>query len=152
MKAKIVTMDPARPEPAFSRCREVVRSGGLIAYPTDTFYALGADPDNSAAVKRILEVKGRQSGQPILLLVRDSREVLRWAEEITPLAERLMKKYWPRTLGFSCSGQGRVSLAKLPGRLRRGEDGAGGGRDRADPSITRLPRHRPHRHEREYLW
>ena len=98
LRAKIVLIDPARPEPAFSRCREVVRSGGLLVYPTDTFYALGADPNNPAAVSRLFEVKSRQAGQPILLLIQDAGEVRNWAAEITPRAEALMEKYWPGPL------------------------------------------------------
>jgi len=98
MQSKTIIIDLARPEPAFSRCREVIRSGGLVVYPTDTFYALGADPANPAAVARLFEVKSRQTGQPILLLIRDAREVLHWAAEITPQAEGLMQKFWPGAL------------------------------------------------------
>jgi L-threonylcarbamoyladenylate synthase len=76
----------------------VIRSGGLVVYPTDTFYALGAAPDNPAAVAKLFAVKGRQAGRPILLLIGDAREVPHWAAEITPQAEGLMKKFWPGAL------------------------------------------------------
>ena len=98
MLAKTVIIDPARPEPAFSQCRAMVRSGGLVVYPTDTFYALGADPGNSAAVARLFEVKSRQADQPILLLIQDAGEVRNWAAEITPQAAGLMEKFWPGPL------------------------------------------------------
>lgn len=98
MLAKTVIINPARPEPAFSQCRAMIRSGGLVVYPTDTFYALGVDPNNPAAVARLFEVKRRQTGQPILLLIQDAGEVRNWAAEITPQAKGLMEKYWPGPL------------------------------------------------------
>lgn len=96
--AQIVTIDPAHLEQAFSRCREVISSGGVIVYPTDTFYGLGADPKNPAAVRKLFSIKGRQADQPILLLIKDSNDVRDWAEEVTPQAKELMKKFWPGPL------------------------------------------------------
>ncbi len=98
MTATIIKIDTAHPERAFSRAREVVRSGGVIAYPTETFYGLGADPANRVAIKRLFEIKGRPAAQPILLLIRNADEVGRWASRITPAAEVLMEKFWPGPL------------------------------------------------------
>lgn len=98
MRTEIIKIDPARPETVFSRCREVIRSGGVIVYPTDTFYGLGADPRNPVAVKKLFEIKGRQTNQPILLLIGKIEEVRNWAEEITPCADDLMKRFWPGPL------------------------------------------------------
>jgi len=95
---KVVAIDPAFPEQAFSRCREVISAGGIIVYPTDTYYGLGTDPRNSISVKRLFDIKGRQSGQPILLLIADASEIRDWAAEITPQAEVLIKRYWPGPL------------------------------------------------------
>ncbi len=82
----------------FARCREVVRAGGVIAYPTDTFYGLGADPRDPEAVRRLFTIKGREAGQPILLLLHDRSEVAAWASAVTPSAERLMDRFWPGPL------------------------------------------------------
>ena len=98
MRTPIVEIDPAHPEKAFSRCRDVIRAGGLIVYPTDTLYGLGADPRNPEAVRKLFAIKGRQADQPILLLIRDPDEVPDWAAVITPRAEGLMKKFWPGPL------------------------------------------------------
>lgn len=125
MTAEIIKIDPAHPEAAFSRAREVVRSGGVIAYPTETFYGLGADPGDPAAVKRLFEIKGRPADQPILLLIRSADEVKDWASEITRSAEILMEKFWPGplTLVFAAkpdvmreitAGRGTIGL-RLPG-------------------------------------
>ena len=85
-------------EPVFARCRDVVQAGGVIAYPTDTFYGLGADPGNREAVKRLFAIKGRKADQPILLLLFDRSGVNAWASSVTPSAERLMDRFWPGPL------------------------------------------------------
>jgi L-threonylcarbamoyladenylate synthase len=131
MAAKIIKIDPSNTEQAFSRCSDVISSGGVIAYPTDTFYGLGADPANPAAVKRLFEIKGRGTDQPILLLLSDAGEVKSWAAEITPQASVLMKRFWPGplTLVFKAkagmlpeltAGTGTIGL-RVPGsELTRG--------------------------------
>jgi L-threonylcarbamoyladenylate synthase len=98
MRTEIVKIDPARPEKAFFRCKDVVFSGGVIVYPTETFYALGADPRNPAAVKKLFGIKGRQADQPILLLISDQGEVRDWATEVSSQAEDLMRRFWPGPL------------------------------------------------------
>ena len=97
MAAAILTLDGPL-DKVFARCREVVRARGVIAYPTDTFYGLGADPRDPEAVKKVFTIKGRKSGQPILLLLRDRSEVAAWASVVTPSAERLMERFWPGPL------------------------------------------------------
>jgi L-threonylcarbamoyladenylate synthase len=98
MRTKIIKIDPAQPDQAYSQGRDVVAKGGVIAYPTDTFYGLGADPGNPAAVRRLFEIKGRGTGQPILLLISDAGVVNNWAAGITPLASAFMKRFWPGPL------------------------------------------------------
>jgi len=78
MTSNIIKIDPTYPMHAFSRCRQVISSGGVIAYPTDTFYGLGADPRNPAAVKKLFLIKGRQADQPILLLIHDRVALKDW--------------------------------------------------------------------------
>jgi L-threonylcarbamoyladenylate synthase len=96
--AKIVKIDPAHPEEVFARCRDVIFAGGVIVYPTDTFYGLGADPSNPAAIRKLFAIKGRQHDQPILLLIKDAGQVRNWAAEIPAKAEELMRQYWPGPL------------------------------------------------------
>src|SRR3990170_4495228 len=82
MAAEIIKIEPALQEEAFARARTVIRSGGVIAYPTETFYGLGADPKNAAAVRRLFDIKGRQADQPLLLLIQDLSQVAEWAAVI----------------------------------------------------------------------
>ncbi len=97
MAAAILKLDGPL-DAVFARCRDVVRSRGVIAYPTDTFYGLGADPRDPEAVKKVFDIKGRKAGQPILLLLHDRSEVTAWASVVTPSAERLMDRFWPGPL------------------------------------------------------
>jgi len=96
--AEIIKLEKGSPGKAFARCAEVIKAGGVIAYPTDTFYGLGADPRNISAVSRVFAIKGRGADQPILLLLRDRTEVTAWTSVITPSAVRLMDRFWPGPL------------------------------------------------------
>jgi L-threonylcarbamoyladenylate synthase len=114
MPATIVTIDQTHAERSLSLCRDVIRAGGIIAYPTDTVYGLGADPRNINAVRTLFSIKGRQVDQPILLLIKDAGEVTDWASEITPAAERLMNKFWPGPLTLVFKAKPDV-MAELTG-------------------------------------
>jgi len=125
MAAEIIKIEPSLQEEAFARARTVITSGGVIAYPTETFYGLGADPKNAAAVRRLFDIKGRQADQPLLLLIQDLSQVAEWAAVVTPAAEKLMKQYWPGplTLVFEArpevlpeltAGTGKIGL-RVPG-------------------------------------
>jgi len=98
MAVEITKIDPAHREVAFSRCRDVISRGGVIAYPTDTFYGLGADPKNPVALRRLYEIKGRRDDQPILILIARADDVKKWTAEISPASEDLMRKFWPGPL------------------------------------------------------
>jgi len=77
----------------------VVRGGGVIAFPTETFYGLGVDPFNVQAVQRLYTLKGRSpQTSPVLVLIRSRHELLALVSEITPAAERLMEACWPGPL------------------------------------------------------
>lgn len=98
MAAEIIKIDPADPEPAFSLSRDVIYRGGVIVFPTDTFYGLGVDPKNEEAVKRLFHIKGREERQPILLLIAGSGQAGEWAEAVSEQAEQLARTYWPGAL------------------------------------------------------
>ncbi len=76
---------------------EIIRSGGVIAFRTDTFYGLGADPFNRDAIVRIRELKGREDDKPILLLVSDESEVDRFIEQ-SEFFRLIAKGHWPAPL------------------------------------------------------
>jgi L-threonylcarbamoyladenylate synthase len=126
--ADIILLSQGSWEQAFSRCRETIRAGGIVAYPTDTFYGLGVDPRDARAVRRLFEAKGRSEDQPVLLLIPDASAVSDWAAEISASAHRLMQRFWPGplTLVFAArsdvlpqltGGSGRIGL-RVPGDER----------------------------------
>jgi len=74
---------------------EVLKKGGLVAYPTDTVYGLGADPLNEKAVARIYEVKNRPHNSPLPLLLADKSDLLKVALIVPEVAWRLVEQFWP---------------------------------------------------------
>ena len=82
---------------AFEEILSFLRAGGVIAFPTDTAYGLGADPFSEPAVRRIFEIKGRPDDKPILLLVNSvtmAESVATFSDKALVLAER----FWPGPL------------------------------------------------------
>ncbi len=81
------------------RAAEIISSGGIVAFRTDTFYGLGVDPMNARAVHSVNNLKGREaSGKPILIIVSDESEARRFVETSAPLYQILMKQFWPGAL------------------------------------------------------
>ena len=77
---------------------EILKNGGIVAFPTDTVYGLGAAYSNEKAVSKIFEAKGRDEGKPLSILVSDISQVELLALEIPEGAKKLMEKFWPGAL------------------------------------------------------
>jgi L-threonylcarbamoyladenylate synthase len=77
---------------------EVLRVGGLVAFPTETVYGLGADAANSQAVARVFAAKGRPVSHPLIVHLGGVDELDRWARKIPAEVERLAKRFWPGPL------------------------------------------------------
>jgi L-threonylcarbamoyladenylate synthase len=73
----------------------VLKSGGLVAFPTETVYGLGADACNAAAVARIYSVKGRPADHPLIVHVPSMDALGDWAAEVPAYAIALARDYWP---------------------------------------------------------
>ncbi len=81
-----------------AQAQKVLLQGGVIAFPTDTFYGLGVDPFNRKAVERVYEIKNRDKNKPLLLLVSSREQLETLVKEITPAHLALMQKFWPGPL------------------------------------------------------
>lgn len=79
------------------RAARKIAAGGLIAFRTDTFYGLGADPFNPPAIRQIVDLKGRE-GKPILLLISDLAEAERFIADQTDQFKLLAETFWPGPL------------------------------------------------------
>lgn len=80
---------------AIANAASALRNGGLVAFPTETVYGLGADATNQAAVARIYQVKGRPHDHPVILHLGDSNQLGQWAKAIPEYAMALARTFWP---------------------------------------------------------
>lgn len=77
---------------------EVLRAGGLVAFPTETVYGLGADASNAEAVRKIFKLKGRPADHPIIVHLHDASQLEVYARNIPEAAHRLAQHFWPGPL------------------------------------------------------
>ena len=75
-----------------------IQAGGLVGFPTETVYGLGADASSDAAVAGIFTAKGRPSNHPLIVHVADAAQVSDYAASVAPFAARLMQAFWPGPL------------------------------------------------------
>ena len=97
------------------KAAEIILRGGLVVYPTETFYALGANALNKKAVEEIFRVKKRPLSKPIPIIIADKSWLKDIVIEVPEVAIHLIKKYWPGplTIVFRASN-------KLPSNLTGG--------------------------------
>ena len=84
--------------PDVQRAAAILRRGGLVAFPTETVYGLGADASNAAAMARLYAVKGRPGDHPVIVHFADAGAAFGWAREVPDAARRLAAKFWPGPL------------------------------------------------------
>jgi L-threonylcarbamoyladenylate synthase len=80
------------------RAAEILRRGGLVAFPTETVYGLGADASSREAMARLYRVKGRPADHPVIVHFSDAATALSWTREIPDAARTLAAKFWPGPL------------------------------------------------------
>lgn len=83
---------------AVERAARILARGGLVAFPTETVYGLGADADDEAAVRAIFAAKGRPADHPVIVHVLDAAALDAWAREAPESARRLAATFWPGPL------------------------------------------------------
>jgi L-threonylcarbamoyladenylate synthase len=97
--SRVFHINPQLPEPAALRqAAECLLAGGVVIYPTETVYGLGACHSNQAALDRVARMKGRTNQSPFLLLISDTDDLQRVARDISPQALALAHRYWPGPL------------------------------------------------------
>jgi len=85
-------------KPRIQEAADIIKSGGLVAFPTETVYGLGADAFNVQAVARIYEAKGRPGDNPLILHVANIAQFLQLSEAVPDYALALAQKFWPGPL------------------------------------------------------
>lgn len=81
-----------------AQLQPIIQEGGIVAVPTETFYGLGVNPFDTAALDRLTVVKGRPQGMPVLVLLASLREVPLLAAHVPEAASMLMDAFWPGAL------------------------------------------------------
>ena len=138
------------------RAADILRAGGLVAFPTETVYGLAADAGNADAVHRLYRVKHRPKAHPVIVHLASAAELPRWAAEVSPHAEKLAGVFWPgpltlvvkraaHVLDAITGGQDTVALRVPHHPLAlelleafRGPDDGGCARGIAAPSANRF--------------
>jgi L-threonylcarbamoyladenylate synthase len=104
-----------------------LRRGGLVAFPTETVYGLGADASNPDAVRRLFEVKGRPADHPVIVHLGDAAALDDWSDALSPEARKLADASWPGPL--------TLVVARSPHVL----DAVTGGHDRVGLRVPDQP-------------
>src|SRR4030067_275598 len=123
-KTLLLKVHPRKPEYAkIQVAAEIIKKGGLVAFPTETVYGLGVDALNPKAVLALFEAKKRPLDNPPIIHVENADDVHKLAKRVPPEAELLMKRFWPGPLTLVLERSQKlpdVTVAGLgPGRGRR---------------------------------
>lgn len=92
-----------------TRAAQLIRGGGVIAFPTDTVYGLGAAADDEVAAKRVYRIKGRPAGLPLILMVAAESQLEGWVH-IDSRTEALIERWWPGPLTLILHAKGGGTL------------------------------------------
>ncbi|MBI4477493.1 MAG: threonylcarbamoyl-AMP synthase [Acidobacteria bacterium] len=112
-------VDPVSPDPAvLQQAVALIRTRGVVAYPTDTLYGLAADCTNAVAVERIFVIKGREPQTAIPLIAADLSQVEAQVGHLSPRARRLAGAFWPGPLTLIIDAHRCVVPAVHGGRGR----------------------------------
>lgn len=113
---RVLGVDAWHPDPAaLDEAVAVLRAGGLVAFPTETFYGLGANALDAEAVERVYTAKARERSKPLLALVDSPAMAESLAREVPTTARELMTRHWPGPLTLVLK-----AVAELPEALTAG--------------------------------
>lgn len=127
MKTLLLKIDPQNPEPSvIQKTACILQEGGLVAFPTETVYGLGADALNGNAVLSLFEAKQRPLDNPPIVHIAEVKDVYPLVLEVTKKAELLMEKFWPGALTLVFKRSGKVPDVTAAG---------------LDTIAVRMPRH-----------
>jgi len=102
-----LVLKPTRP--GLTRAAQLIRGGGVVAFPTDTVYGLGAAADDEVATKRVYRIKGRPVGLPLILMVAAESQLEGYVH-IDSRAEAFIRRWWPGPLTLILHAKGGGTL------------------------------------------
>ena len=116
MKTEIVKIDEEQiDQEAIGRAGEILKRGGLVAFPTETVYGLGGDALNENSSRLIYAAKGRPSDNPLIVHITNMEALKKIVTEIPPAARKLAERYWPGPLTMIFHKSSAVPLATTGG-------------------------------------
>ena len=116
IETRLARIDPEHPDDSVMRAAgALVEAGGLVAFPTESFYGLGADALDADAIGRVFEVKGRPDNKPLLVLVDSLDMVGRLTDRIGAGTRDLMRRHWPGPLTLVLEAAASVPSALTAG-------------------------------------
>ena len=107
---------PGTDPQAIDEAARCIQAGGLVGFPTETVYGLGADASSDAAVAGIFAAKGRPANHPLIVHVADAAQVSDYASSVPIFAERLMQAFWPGPLTVILPRREGVAAAAAGGQ------------------------------------
>ncbi len=112
-----VELRPLAPREIYEQAARVIRAGGLVAFPTETVYGLGADAQSEQAIRAVYAAKGRPADNPLIAHIAQLSQLSRLCAAVPPLAHELMATFWPGPLTIvlpAAPGAPRALTAGLP--------------------------------------
>lgn len=115
METQVRKVNGEGPKEAYEKASQILQSGGLVAFPTETVYGLGGNALDEHAAKRIYAAKGRPSDNPLIVHIADMQALCALTKEIPEAAERLAKAFWPGPLTMILPKSEKVPLGTTGG-------------------------------------
>lgn len=116
VQTRVLTVDPLNPQAeVIAEAAKVIRSGGLVAFPTETVYGLGANAYDPQAATRIFLAKGRPSDNPLIVHIADKEQLFEVATEVPEKALEIAEVFWPGPLTIILRKTDKIPLRPLEG-------------------------------------
>jgi L-threonylcarbamoyladenylate synthase len=119
-RLKIIQADPLNPgDDHIIVTSQIIKAGGVVVFPTQHLYGLGADAMNTEAVDKVFEIKKRPYHKPLLVLIPHPKDLTRLVHHVSPAAVNLMNRFWPGavTLVFKAKDTLPVNLTAKTGKV-----------------------------------
>jgi len=120
MPARVLKADTSEStQMALNNAKEVILSGGVVAVPTESFYALAVSVMDENALRRLMSIKKRPEKNPILILISSADDLDRYVVQVPPMAMKLIRRFWPGGLTLVFQGKENLSatLTSGPGQI-----------------------------------
>ena len=95
-KARVIRLNAGDSDHAgLDEAKKILLSGGIVAFPTESFYGLAVNAMDEAAIQRLFRVKKRRRDRPVLILIHDERALPGYVEPVSGIARKLIPRFWP---------------------------------------------------------